>query len=307
MLFLKAVIFRKGVENMSRGKNINMFLMEGDVTSSIKCTLSNWTGVIYKIPRTKLNSELIKQRQHLKYSGIYFLIGKSDKEDKNLVYVGQAGNRKNGKALLLRLLEHTKDGKMDFFNEVIVLTTDTNIFGPTELNYLENKFAERYILKNQNEPNIGNVTEEKESELIEILSNSEMIIGTLGHKLFIPTLNKDTLEEEVAKDKDLLFLSRKIRKSNLQIEAKCKRTNEGFVGLKGSMISLEDLKTMPKLIKKLRDQLITSKIIKNGILMENQLFISASYAAAFVLGTNANGLTHWKTKNGQTLKELEEN
>ena len=292
---------------MSRGKNINMFLMEGDVTSSIKCTLSNWTGVIYKIPRTKLNSELIKQRQHLKYSGIYFLIGKSDKEDKNLVYVGQAGNRKNGEALLLRLLEHTKDGKMDFFNEVIVLTTDTNIFGPTELNYLENKFAERYILKNQNEPNIGNVTEEKESELIEILSNSEMIIGTLGHKLFIPTLNKDTLEEEAVKDKDLLFLSRKIRKSNLQIEAKCKRTNEGFVVLKGSMISLEDLKTMPKLIKKLRDQLITSKIIKNGILMENQLFTSASYAAAFVLGTNANGLTHWKTKNGQTLKELEDN
>ena len=162
-------------------------------------------------------------------------------------------------------------------------------------------------MKNQNEPNIGNITEEKESELIEILSNSEMIIGTLGHKLFIPTLNKDALEEEVVEDKDLLFLSRKIRKSNLQIEAKCKRTNEGFVVLKGSMISLDDLKTMPKLIKKLRDQLIASKIIKNGILMENQLFISASYAAAFVLGTNANGLTHWKTKDGQTLKELEGN
>lgn len=292
---------------MTRGKNINMFLMEGDVTSSIKCTLSNWTGVIYKIPRTKLNSELIKQRQHLKYSGIYFLIGKSDKEDKNLVYVGQAGNRKNGEALLLRLLEHTKDEKMDFFNEVIVLTTDTNIFGPTELNYLENKFAERYILKNQNEPNIGNVTEEKESELIEILSNSEMIIGTLGHKLFIPTLNKDTLEEEVVKDEELLFLSRKNKTSNLQIEAKCKRTNEGFVVLKGSMISLEDLKIMPKSIKKLRNQLVTSGIIKDGILKENQLFTSASYAAAFVLGTNANGLTQWKTKNGQTLKELEEN
>lgn len=297
---------------MSRGKNINMFLMEGDVTSSIKCTLSNWTGVIYKIPRTKLNSELIKQRQHLKYSGIYFLIGKSDKEDKNLVYVGQAGNRKNGEALLLRLLEHTKDGKMDFFNEVIVLTTDTNIFGPTELNYLENKFAEkikfskRYILKNQNEPNIGNVTEEKESELIEILSNSEMIIGTLGYKLFIPTLEKD-IDDVVIADEELLFLSRKIRKSNLQIEAKCKRTNEGFVVLKGSMISLEDLKTMPKLIKELRVQLISSGIIKDGILKENQLFTSASYAAAFVLGTNANGLTHWKTKDGQTLKELEGN
>ena len=202
---------------------------------------------------------------------------------------------------------------MDFFNEVIVLTTDTNIFGPTELNYLENKFAEkikfskRYILKNQNEPNIGNVTEEKESELIEILSNSEMIIGTLGHKLFIPTLEKDTVDDAVIADEELLFLSRKIRKSNLQIEAKCKRTNEGFVVLKGSMISLEDLKTMPKLIKELRVQLINSGIIKDGILKENQLFTSASYAAAFVLGTNANGLTHWKTKDGQTLKELEGN
>ena len=202
---------------------------------------------------------------------------------------------------------------MDFFNEVIVLTTDTNIFGPTELNYLENKFAEkikfskRYILKNQNEPNIGNVTEEKESELIEILSNSEMIIGTLGHKLFIPTLEKDTVDDAVIADEELLFLSRKIRKSNLQIEAKCKRTNEGFVVLKGSMISLEDLKTMPKLIKELRVQLINSGIIKDGILKENQLFTSASYAAAFVLGTNANGLTHWKIKNGQTLKELEDN
>ena len=298
---------------MPKGKNINLFLMESDVTSSIKCTLSNWTGVVYKIPRSRLTSDVIKQRQHLKNSGIYFLIGESTEENKSIVYVGQAGNRKNDEAVLSRLLEHDKDGKMDFFNEVIVLTTDTNIFGPTELNYLENKFAEkikfskRYILKNQNEPNIGNVTEEKESELIEILSNSEMIIGTLGHKLFIPTLNKDTLEEEVVKDEELLFLSRKIRKSNLQIEAKCKRTNEGFVVLKGSMISLEDLKTMPKLIKELRVQLINSGIIKDGILKENQLFTSASYAAAFVLGTNANGLTHWKTKNGQTLKELEDN
>ncbi len=31
-----------------RSKNINMFLMDGEVTGKIKCTLSNWTGVIYK-------------------------------------------------------------------------------------------------------------------------------------------------------------------------------------------------------------------------------------------------------------------
>lgn len=115
------------------GKNINMFLMDGDVTSSIKCTLSNWTGVIYKIPREKLSSEAIRTRQHLKHSSIYFLIGQDKGEP--LVYVGQAGNRKNGQALLLRVLEHTKNPDMNFFSEVIILTTDNNIFGPTELNY----------------------------------------------------------------------------------------------------------------------------------------------------------------------------
>ena len=29
---------------MKRSKNINMFLMDGEVTGIIKCTLSNWTG-----------------------------------------------------------------------------------------------------------------------------------------------------------------------------------------------------------------------------------------------------------------------
>lgn len=294
---------------MVNGKNINMFLMEGDVTGIIKCTLLNWTGVIYKIPRLKLNSEIIKNRQHFKNSGIYFLIGKS--EDENFVYVGQAGNRKNGKGLFQRLTEHIKNEEMDFFNEVVVLTTDNNIFGPTELNYLENKFTEkiraanRYKLKNQNEPNIGNVTEEKEAELSEVMNNSEMIIGSLSYKLFIPMISTD-LDREGVEDKDILYLSRKMRKTNLQIEAKCKQTNEGFVVFKGSMISTDDMKAVPKTIKKLRDELVENKKIEQGILKENQLFSSASYAAAFVLGTSTNGLIDWKNKEGKTLKSLEE-
>ncbi len=54
-----------------RSKNINMFLMDGEVTGKIKCTLSNWTGVIYKIPRIQLGD--LKSRDEMKQSGIYFL------------------------------------------------------------------------------------------------------------------------------------------------------------------------------------------------------------------------------------------
>lgn len=39
-----------------RGKSINLFLMDGEPNGRMKCTLANWTGVAYKIPRTKLDS-----------------------------------------------------------------------------------------------------------------------------------------------------------------------------------------------------------------------------------------------------------
>lgn len=38
----------------TRGKSINLFLMDSEASGRIKCTLANWTGVAYKIPRTAL-------------------------------------------------------------------------------------------------------------------------------------------------------------------------------------------------------------------------------------------------------------
>ncbi|NLY08326.1 MAG: GIY-YIG nuclease family protein [Tissierellia bacterium] len=299
---------------MAKGRNINIYLMDGEVTGIIKSTLSNWTGVIYKIPRTKLTSELVKNRQDLKQSGIYFLLGKDEETGKDLVYIGQAGNRKNGEGVLLRILEHTRDSHSEYFNEAIVLTTQTNYFGPTEISYLENKFTSlaketnRYVIKNSNEPNIGNVTEEKESELDEIIDNTKMIIGTLGHRIFVPMIKPDAIPEEQSKDEDLmLYLSRKSKKSNRQINANCKRTSEGFVVLKESMIETIDSDSIPGTIKELRRELIEKEVIKNGILIENQLFNSPSYAAGFVLGMHTNGRTDWKNQQGETLKELEDN
>ena len=55
-----------------RGKSINLFLMDGDAGGRIKCTLANWTGVAYKIPRTALDK--CKERDDLKQSGVYFLL-----------------------------------------------------------------------------------------------------------------------------------------------------------------------------------------------------------------------------------------
>lgn len=56
-----------------RGKSINLFLMDGTAVGRIKCTLANWTGVAFKIPRTELDK--CKERDDLKQSGVDFLFG----------------------------------------------------------------------------------------------------------------------------------------------------------------------------------------------------------------------------------------
>ena len=129
-------------------------------------------------------------------------------------------------------------------------------------------------------------------------------MGALGHKLFEPLTEKPktSISAEDPEDERILLLKRKSRKSGIVIEASCKQTNEGFVVLKGSLIEIIDSESIPTGIKERREK---AKIDENGILQENILLRSPSYAAAFVIGRHANGLTEWKTKDGISLKELE--
>ena len=298
---------------MARGKSINLFLMDGDANGMIKCTLANWIGIAYKIPRTSLDK--CKSRTDLKQTGVYFLFGVSDTTGKSVVYVGQAGNRKNGEGILNRLLEHKRNPKEDYWTEAVVFTTSNNSFGPTEISYLENRFcnlavdAKRYEVKNGNDPSLGNITEEKESELEDFIEYAELMMGTLGHKVFIPYTSPaatavaapDTCSA-LDNDEPEMYLSRAIKKSSITVKATGRQTSEGFVVLKGSIISPDDDNTIPPGVKKLRQ---ASQIDSDHVLQEDVLLGSPSSAAMFVIGKSSNGWTAWKTSDGKTLHDLE--
>lgn len=295
---------------MARGKSINLFLMDGDANGRIKCTITNWTGVAYKIPRTELDQ--CKERNDLKQSGVYFLFGNSDETGKGVVYIGQAGTRKNGEGILYRLMEHKRNPEKDYWTEAIVFTTSNNSFGPTEISYLENRFcklaieAKRYEVKNSNDPTPGNITEEKESEMEEFIDYSKVIMGALGYKLFEPIINKSCIEKQdtpkIAEVDQIPLCLERVIKNVGKVEANGIQTSEGFVVLSGSRISPQDDNTIPAVIKERRK---SAPIDTNGILKEDLLFTSPSYAAMFVIGKSANGLTSWKTQDGKTLKSLE--
>ena len=63
----------------------------------------------YRIPRTEL--EKCKERDDLKQSGVYFLFGIDEESGASVVYLGQAGVRKNGESILFRLQEHKRNAE----------------------------------------------------------------------------------------------------------------------------------------------------------------------------------------------------
>jgi hypothetical protein len=290
------------------GKNINYYLMDGDPSGCIKCTLANWTGVAYKIPRTELDR--CKGRDHLSQSGVYFLFGIDDETGNSVVYVGQAGVRKNGEGLLFRLQEHKRNPDKDYWTEAVVFTTSDNSFGPTEISWLENCFrnlavrADRYIVKNGNEPNIGNVTEEKESELSEFVGFATIVMGVLGHKVFEPIVASVresasvNTAPETNEDEPLLQYKRTTG------FATGRRTSEGFVVLKGSTIVKTIQQSCPENARRFREK-YADKVDENGVLTADVLLSSPSAAAAFVSGSSVSGHIMWKTPDGKTLKEIE--
>lgn len=176
---------------MARGKSISVYLIDGEANGKIKAQISNWNGIAYKIPRALL--EECKDLDAFKQSGVYFLFGS------NVVYVGQAEVRKNGKGIHQRILDHENDKYKECWDEVVIFTTKDNSLGRTDISYLENRFYNkalgtgRFLVQNSNEPTMGTVTEEKESELEEFIDQSELILGALGYKVFEPRTSIHTI------------------------------------------------------------------------------------------------------------------
>jgi len=276
------------------GKNINLYLLDGDPAGRLKCSFLNLTVVGYKIPRTHLST--CSEIKYLKQSGVYFLFG-TDINDNPVVYIGQASIRKKKEGLLYRVKE--THSTIDYWTEAVMLTTTNNSFGPTEISYLEHRFcllarqANRYKVINIKEPNLGNPTEEKECEMEEYVGYAKIVMGVLGYKVFEPYIS---LIPGVHNEPKLYFVKAKV-------DATAVRTSEGFVVLKGSNINPDCVPSCPE--SAIRDRTRYADRISDNILTEDILFSSPSAAAKFVGGSSLSGNEMWRTEDGTLLKDID--
>lgn len=150
---------------------------------------------------------------------------------------------------------------------------------------------------NSTVPTLSSVSEYDEAMLEEFISNAKLLVNTLGYKTF----------ESIAMNSDnsnnALYYIKAARGAN----AVGYPISDGFVVKQGSVIAATTTPSYPKSIQNFRDSLYSNGIIsEDHILTKDHVFTSSSLAACVVMGRNANGRTEWKTKNGQTLKEIEE-
>lgn len=283
---------------MAYGKSIELFLVNGTADSLVTAELSNWNGKAIKIPRIEVSS---CDRNDIKQAGVYFLFCKED-DGSDSVYIGEAENVKE------RLIQHLRDYQAE--NEKYYWSTAVVFIG-RDLNkalirYLENRFVEiarvskrcHVLTKNTYKNTV--MKESQVAVMEEFIDNVKILVNTLGYKVLEPLVQNNSSNSTV--DDEILFIS------SGSVNAKGRVTTEGFVVYEGSTLdSKGSVNSLSNGMKNLRQKLIESDKVQNHVIKENILFSSSSAAASFVLGYSVSGPQRWKTKDGRTLKEIEEN
>lgn len=283
---------------MAYGKSIELFLVNGTADSLIIAELSNWNGKAIKIPRIEISS---CEREDITQAGVYFLFCKED-DGSDSVYIGEAENVKE------RLVQHLRDYQSEketyyWSTAVVFIGRDLN---KALIRYLENRFVEiaraskRYFVLTKNTYRNTVMKESQVAVMEEFVDNVKILINALGYKVLEPLVQNNSSNSTV--DDEMLFIS------SGSVNAKGRVTTEGFVVYEGSTLdSKGSVNSLSNGMKNLRQKLIESDKVQNHVIKESILFSSSSAAASFVLGYSVSGPQRWKTKDGKTLKELEEN
>jgi hypothetical protein len=275
---------------------IKLFLPHGDAKSLRTAEISNWSGKAVAAPRTEL--EELLTREELDRAGVYILIGTDPKTNAPHAYIGEA------EVLRDRLKQHkTKE----FWVSAVVFTSKDENLTKAHVRYLEQMLlieaaqVSRFTL-DQNQAGGAKLPESDRHDMEVFLAHIRQLLPVLGSDILAPITQPATK----AQPGGILFCRMK------GAEAQGQRTANGFVVFKDSTAVLNErpgAETYPTVLAKRKELIADGTLVdKDGFLTftKDTEFSSPSAAAAVIHGGSANGLISWKTKDGKTLKQIDE-
>ena len=242
--------------------------------------------------------EELLSREELDKPGVYILLGSDPRTNTPGAYVGEA------EIIRERLKQHkTKE----FWVSAIVFVSKDENLTKAHVRYLESRLlaeaakVNRFKLE-QNQAAGAKLPESDREDMEVFLANIRQLLPVLGSDILAP------IAQPSAKGQQGGVLFCRIK----DVEARGQRTPNGFVVFHDSKAVLKQrpsAETYPYVVSQ-RKQLIAdgTLIAKGGFLVftRDTEFSSPSAAAAVIHGGSDNGLIAWKTQDGESLKQLDE-
>ncbi len=276
-----------------RGFSVHVFLPGGDPDGLKIVEKSNWTGRGLVFPRS-LFAEA-RQRPELAGTGVYVLEGPSDQSQLPRVYIGE------GDPIRARLEQHAKS--KDFWTKAVVFTSKDQNLNKAHVQYLEARLvqlaieAKRCELDNANAPQPASLSEADVAEVEGFLSDMLLCFPVLGVGFF------EKAAEASPKAKEFVLKGKGIEATGFE-------SPQGFVVRSGSRAVKDEVASIQPFLTELRRALIDKGVFKADahgyVLTQDYTFASPSTAGGVLLGRSTNGRLEWKTRDGRTLKEIQE-
>lgn len=278
---------------MHQGKTIQIYLPDGNPRGIRIAEITSRTIQAVLMPRSTLDEAA--SRDELKNVGVYFLVGASEDDSMQQLYIGEAED------CLSRLQQHNRT--KDFWTHALVICSKTQQFTKTHIKFLESFCykeagkANRFELNNGNMPSEPHLPEPMRADLMDNYDTMKILVSTLGYPFFDQIKKPRAKEILICQGKDAY--------------AEGEYSEEGLVVFAGAKCRLAETKAINSGAKKLRRTLQKKEILALAeetdpflTLSTDHIFKTPSAAACFVLARSANGWTEWKYKDGRTLDEV---
>jgi len=277
----------------SLGFSLRMFIPDGDPDGLKLVEKSNWSGCGLVIPRSIFPEA--RKRPELDGTGVYVLAGEDEQSPLPLAYVGE------GAPIRPRLEQHVK--YKDFWTTAVVFTSKDQNLNKAHVQQLEARLvglarqSNRCVLENSTTPQPIRLADADMADVESFLKDVLLCLPILGFNFFEPApRSTPTTAELTIRAKDA--------------RARGFESSKGFVVRAGSTAAKEESSYIPNHLSNLRAELVRQGVLVDrgsGLeFTQDYPFASPSAAAGVIWGRAANGRLDWKTRDGKSLKDLQE-
>jgi hypothetical protein len=283
----------KSLTSNRRGFSVRLFLPGGDPDGVKIIEKSNWNGAGLMIPRALFAQT--RERPELQRAGVYLLVGPDNQSTLPMLYVGE------GDPVGPRLDSHAKT--KDFWTHLVAFTSKDQALNKAHVQYLESQLlslarvAKRCTLDNGNNPTDPSLSEADMAEADGFLADVLLCLPVLGYGFF------ESFQEPVPSAVELTLVTRNLKAHGYE-------SSTGFVVRHGSQASKSESDYIHDYQRDLRTSLVAQGVLlERGDYLEftqDYTFGSPSTASSVIIGRPSNGRELWKTRDGQTLKQIQE-